>query len=49
MDCPKCAGTLEKKTYGRKITVHRCSDCKGLWCKSEVLMERLASDTLTVL
>jgi hypothetical protein len=23
MDCPKCPGTLEKKTYGRKITVDR--------------------------
>ena len=39
MDCPKCTGTLEKKTYGRKITVHRCSDCKGLWCKADVLLE----------
>ena len=24
MDCPKCPGTLEKKTYGRKITVDPC-------------------------
>lgn len=39
MECPKCPGTLEKKTYGRKITVHRCSDCGGLWCKPEVLLE----------
>ena len=39
MRCPKCPGTLEQKTYGRKITVRRCSDCGGLWCKPEVLLE----------
>jgi len=39
MRCPKCPGSLEQKTYGRKITVHRCSDCGGLWCKPEVLLE----------
>lgn len=39
MNCPKCPGTLEPKTYGRKITVHRCSDCGGLFCMPEVLLE----------
>ncbi len=39
MDCPKCTGTLERKTYGRKITVHRCNECGGLLCKPEVLVE----------
>lgn len=39
MQCPKCPGTLEKRTYGRKITVHRCNECGGLWCKPEVLIE----------
>lgn len=39
MECPKCPGALEKKTYGRKITVHRCSACGGLWCNPEVLLE----------
>lgn len=39
MQCPKCPGTLEEKTYGRKITVRRCSDCGGLWCKPDVLLE----------
>jgi Zn-finger nucleic acid-binding protein len=39
MECPKCPGTLETKTYGRKITLQRCSDCGGLWCKPEVLLE----------
>lgn len=39
MQCPKCPGTLEEKTYGRNITVHRCTDCGGLWCKPDVLLE----------
>jgi uncharacterized protein len=39
MDCPKCTGTLEPRTYGRKIKVHRCNECGGLWCKPEVLAE----------
>jgi Zn-finger nucleic acid-binding protein len=39
MRCPKCPGTLEVKTYGRKIKVLRCSDCGGLWCKPAVLLE----------
>ena len=39
MQCPKCEGTLESKTYGRKITVHRCDQCAGLWCRPEVLVE----------
>ncbi len=36
MQCPKCPGTLEEKTY-RKITARRCSDCGGLWCKPDVV------------
>ena len=39
MDCPKCAGTLEPKTYGHKIHVHRCNQCGGLWTKPHVLAE----------
>ena len=39
MDCPKCTGTLEERTYGRKIKVHRCSECGGLLCKPDVLLE----------
>ena len=39
MQCPKCPGKLETKTYGRKITVHRCDQCGGLFCKPDVLME----------
>lgn len=39
MQCPKCPGNLEEKTYGRKITVHRCANCGGLWCRPEALLE----------
>ena len=39
MQCPKCPGNLETKTYGRKITAHRCTDCGGLFCKPDVLLE----------
>ena len=39
MRCPKCPGTMEVKTYGRKIVVHRCDECGGLFCKPDVLLE----------
>ena len=39
MRCPKCPGTMETKTYGRKITLQRCDACGGLFCKPEALME----------
>lgn len=39
MNCPKCSGTLETRTWGRKITVERCDQCAGIWCKPEVLLE----------
>jgi Zn-finger nucleic acid-binding protein len=39
MQCPKCPGTLESKTYGRKIALHRCDRCGGLFCKPDVLLE----------
>ncbi len=39
MRCPKCPGVLETHTYGRKITVHRCDHCHGLFCKPDVLLE----------
>ena len=39
MLCPKCPGTLETKTYGRKILVKRCDECAGMFCKPEVLVE----------
>ena len=39
MNCPKCDGTFETKTWGRKITVERCDTCAGIWCKPETLLE----------
>ncbi|MEM7077399.1 MAG: zf-TFIIB domain-containing protein [Pseudomonadota bacterium] len=39
MQCPKCPGTLESKTYGRKISVRRCDQCAGMFLKPEVLLE----------
>ena len=39
MRCPKCTGTMETKTYGRKIVAHRCDECGGLFCKPDVLLE----------
>lgn len=37
MDCPKCSGTLEEKTFGGQLKVHRCNQCMGLWCNREML------------
>ncbi len=39
MQCPKCPGVMELKTYGHKIQLHRCGDCGGLFCQPEVLVE----------
>lgn len=30
MECPKCDSLMEKITY-HKITVDRCTGCKGIW------------------
>jgi len=30
---------MVRKTYGRKITVQRCTQCAGLFAKPDVLME----------
>ena len=39
MRCPKCPGEMQLRTYGRKITVHRCGTCGGLFCDPQVLRE----------
>ena len=39
MNCPKCVGTLEAQSLGDQILVHRCTDCAGLWCKPEVVVQ----------
>lgn len=31
MDCPKCHAIMEEVTYGREMTVDRCTNCKGIW------------------
>ncbi len=38
MNCPKCSGVLEPKTYGESIAVHRCNQCAGLWCQPSVVV-----------
>ena len=37
MQCPKCAGTLEVKTYGADISIHRCDRCHGMFCDPATL------------
>jgi len=40
MLCPKCNGVMEEATYGRNMTIDRCTQCKGIWCdtgEAEVL------------
>lgn len=39
MQCPKCQSTMEEKTYGAKISIQRCSHCKGLFAKPRTLLE----------
>jgi len=31
MDCPKCHADMEEVTYGRDMTIDRCTNCKGIW------------------
>ena len=31
MECPKCNAAMEEATYGRNMTVDRCTGCQGLW------------------
>lgn len=31
MECPKCQAAMEEMTYGRNMTVDRCTNCKGIW------------------
>jgi len=31
MECPKCKSAMEEVTYGRNMTVDRCTSCKGIW------------------
>ena len=31
MDCPKCNAPMEEATYGRNMTIDRCTGCQGIW------------------
>ena len=31
MECPKCQAAMEEVTYGRNMTIDRCTNCKGIW------------------
>ena len=42
MQCPKCEGELEAKTFGGRYEVQRCSACQGLWVHRGVLPEMKA-------
>ena len=49
MLCPKCNGVMEEATYGRNMTIDRCTQCKGIWCdtgEAEVLKGKWMSDFL---
>ena len=35
MECPKCHAEMEEVTYGRNMTIDRCTNCKGLWFDSD--------------
>ena len=47
MECPKCQANMEEVTYGRNMTVDRCSNCKGIWFdvgEAEVLKGKWMSE-----
>ena len=31
MECPKCHASMDAVTYGRNLTIDRCTNCKGIW------------------
>ncbi len=39
MQCPKCNSAMATKTYGRLITVNRCTNCAGLFVMPDALSE----------
>jgi Zn-finger nucleic acid-binding protein len=34
MECPKCHAAMQEVTYGRDMTIDRCTGCKGIWFDS---------------
>ena len=41
MDCPKCMGKMHLVSYGPKIRVNRCENCKGLFARPDMLKAML--------
>ena len=49
MDCPKCNATMEEATYGRNMTIDRCTGCEGMWFdlgEAEQLKDKWMSEFL---
>ena len=47
MECPKYQAETEGVTYGRNMTVDRCTNCKGIWFdlgEAEELKGKLMSE-----
>ena len=49
MDCPKCNAPMEEATYGRNMTIDRCTGCQGIWFdlgEAEQLKDKWMSEFL---
>ena len=49
MDCPKCNAPMEEATYGRNMTIDRCTGCEGIWFdlgEAEQLKDKWMSEFL---
>ncbi len=49
MECPKCQANMEEITYGRNMTIDRCTNCKGIWFdvgEAEILRGKWMSEFL---
>jgi uncharacterized protein len=47
MECPKCHAAMEEITYGRNMTIDRCTNCKGIWFdrgEAEALKDKWMSE-----
>ena len=49
MDCPKCNAPMAEATYGRNMTIDRCTGCQGIWFdlgEAEQLKDKWMSEFL---
>lgn len=49
MECPKCHSAMEEVSYGRDMTIDRCTGCQGLWFdpgEAEALKGKWMSEVL---